>query len=136
MNICQKSIKNLQKTSQKPPKIRPRRLQGTLVSALERQEALRRSQDAPRHPQQGLLEASWRVLGPSWAEKGGQHGSKLAPQKRQIPSWGVLEASWERLGAFWHRIFATPSKMQFPKLQKSLDYTAKIGIFCFRAILT
>ena len=28
----------------------------------------------------GVLEASWKPLGPSWAEKDGQHGPKLAPK--------------------------------------------------------
>ena len=28
----------------------------------------------------GVLGASWKPLGPSWSEKGGQHGSNLAPK--------------------------------------------------------
>ena len=89
-----------QQTFQKRTKIRPRRLQETLLLALGRQEAPTRPQDAPktfpRRPFGGVLGA-WRL---SWAEKGAQDGPKLAP-KTEAKSvlgrpGGVLGASWRR----------------------------------------
>ena len=49
-----------------------------------------------------VLEASWGVLGASWVENGGQHGSNLAPKteqkskKSEAKNDQNLNASWER----------------------------------------
>jgi hypothetical protein len=78
--------KNLPKTSQKPPKIRPRGPPKSLLLGLGRQEAPRRLQDAPRHSQEGLLEASREPPGrlgpkkwPRWLQVG-------SPKRSQNPS--------------------------------------------------
>ena len=87
-----------QKSTKKPPKIKPRRPQETLLLALGRQEAPTRPQDAPRHSQEGLLEASWGPGGCLGRKKVPKMAPSWRPKRKQNPSWGVLEASWEPLG--------------------------------------
>ena len=57
---------------------------------------------------EGVMEGSWRPLGRSWAEKGGQHASNLPPKRSQnqlkidpkIDQF--FSASWNRfLEGFW-----------------------------------
>ena len=49
-----------------------------------------------------VLEASWGVLGASWVENGGQHGSNLAPKteqkskKSEAKNDQNFDASWDR----------------------------------------
>ena len=99
MNIDQKSTNNeTKKTFQKWTKIRPRRLQETLLLALGRHEAPTRPQDVPRHSQEGLLEASWGPGGRLGRKKMPKMAPSWRPKRKQNPSWGVLETSWELLG--------------------------------------
>ena len=87
----QKSIKNPSKIDQKSLKIGVRRRSRRLfMLGAQKYGCVPRSN--------GHLGASWRPLGPSWTEKGGQDSSKWGP-KTEAKSvlarpGGVLGASW------------------------------------------
>ena len=51
-----------------------------------------------------VLEASWGVLGASWVENGGQHGSNLAPKTEQ-KSKKMEAGNDQNFNAFWDRFF-------------------------------
>ena len=96
--------KNLQNRGLDAPKSKPRELQGGFGAVL-----------GSLGPSGAFLEAFWKrlgsvlerfgkPLGPSWAEKGGQHGSNFAPKtepksiKKPIPKLiNFFSASWNRL---------------------------------------
>ena len=51
-----------------------------------------------------VQEASWGVLGASWVENGGQHGSNLAPKTKQKSK--KMEAKHDQnFDASWDRFF-------------------------------
>ena len=51
-----------------------------------------------------VLEMSWSVLGASWVENGGQHGSNLVPKTDQKSK--IIEAKNDpNLDASWGRFF-------------------------------
>ena len=97
-NMDQKSMNNQSKIGQN------RGLEGSFAH-LGRLGRKRVAKMASKLGILGRLGASWEPLGPSWAEKGRQDGSKLAPKKRQNPSCGLPGPSWERLGSFMWWIF-------------------------------
>ena len=109
--INQKSIKNGQTIDQKSPKIEVCKVLGQVWRRLGPSWAIQSVFGGilkPLGASWSLLEASWRPLGRSWAEKGGQHGSNLA--SKMEPRWKkqihlkidhFFHASWNRfLGGF------------------------------------
>ena len=98
MNIDQTSTKNeaknLPKMDENQAKTAPR---DALVGSWP-PRGPNTPQDAPRHSQEGLLEASWGPGGCLGRKKVPKMAPSWRPKRKQNPSWGILEASWEPLG--------------------------------------
>ena len=106
--INQKSIKNGPKIDQKSSKIEVWRAPGQVWRPLGPSWAIQSVFGGILDRLGGVLEGSWRPLGRSWAEKGGQHGSNLAPKtepkpiKNRSQNWSIFYCSWNRfLEGFW-----------------------------------
>ena len=109
----QKSTKNQSTMDQTSTKNRPKSrsggLRGRFGGLLGRLGRSKASLEASWRRLGGVLEGCWRPLGRSWAEKGRQHGSNLAPKTEPKPIknrsqnwWLFFSASWNRfVEGFW-----------------------------------
>ena len=72
------------------------------------------------------LGASWRPLGPSWAEKGGQHGSNLAPKTGPTSTENRYQ---DACLCCLHFLIDFYSQLRLPEPSKSLFFLRKNKVF-------